>query len=253
MLQTVGFQAVQSLALDVLVDVLERYIVLLSRTSHDYCELANRTEPTLDDIAAAFHKHRVDVGELEEFVKWVDTPEFALAKHANIVPEAVAPSISTINTNASTTTTTTTAGMTVSKQRDKSYWDLLGAPSRATGAQREAAEAELAERQSDDEFEHVYEHLPLMRPPRVDETTTTTTSQYPTAASAAAGDAASATDIVVASATTSVDESGAAAASVKTETSTEATQLADGESTTVEATEQQQQTPLVFVKVNGVK
>ena len=52
----------QSLALD----VLERYIVLLSRTSHDYCELSNRTEPTLDNIAAAFNKHRIDIGELEE-------------------------------------------------------------------------------------------------------------------------------------------------------------------------------------------
>lgn len=39
MLQTVGFQSVQSTALDILVEILERYIMLLSKSSHDYSEL----------------------------------------------------------------------------------------------------------------------------------------------------------------------------------------------------------------------
>jgi len=38
MLQTVGFQTAQSTALDILVEILERYIYLLSKTSHEYSE-----------------------------------------------------------------------------------------------------------------------------------------------------------------------------------------------------------------------
>ena len=41
MLQTVGFQSVQASALDILVEVLERYIFLLSKTAHDYTEFGN--------------------------------------------------------------------------------------------------------------------------------------------------------------------------------------------------------------------
>ena len=38
MLQTIGFQTAQANALDILVEVLERYIYLISKTSHDFCE-----------------------------------------------------------------------------------------------------------------------------------------------------------------------------------------------------------------------
>jgi hypothetical protein len=38
-LQTIGFQSVQSTAMDVLVDILERYIMLMTRSAHDYAEL----------------------------------------------------------------------------------------------------------------------------------------------------------------------------------------------------------------------
>ena len=41
MLQTVGFQSVQSTALDILVEVMERYIFLVSKSSHDYAEFGN--------------------------------------------------------------------------------------------------------------------------------------------------------------------------------------------------------------------
>ena len=43
MLQTVGFQSVQSTALDILVEILERYIELLSKSSHDYSELGKHS------------------------------------------------------------------------------------------------------------------------------------------------------------------------------------------------------------------
>jgi hypothetical protein len=41
MLQTVGFQSAQSTALDILVELLERYIILLSKSSHEYSELGS--------------------------------------------------------------------------------------------------------------------------------------------------------------------------------------------------------------------
>ena len=42
MLQTVGFQTAQSTALDILVEILERYIYLLSKTSHEYSEFGKK-------------------------------------------------------------------------------------------------------------------------------------------------------------------------------------------------------------------
>lgn len=38
-LQTIGFQTAQSSAIDILVNVLERYIMLLSKGAHDFSEL----------------------------------------------------------------------------------------------------------------------------------------------------------------------------------------------------------------------
>ena len=41
-LQTIGFQTAQSSALDLLVNILERYIMLLSKNAHDFSELGRR-------------------------------------------------------------------------------------------------------------------------------------------------------------------------------------------------------------------
>ncbi|RNA35051.1 Transcription initiation factor TFIID subunit 3 [Brachionus plicatilis] len=140
-LQTVGFQTVQASALDILVEVLE------SRTSHDYAELANRTEPCLDDIARAFDKHKVSIAELEDYIKYVDTPEFELRKHLSknvldanredrFIPEDV-------------------KKRAKSKQKQKSYADYLGYCS-------DPNNKEILERQSDEENEYIYDHMPLM-------------------------------------------------------------------------------------------
>lgn len=42
MLQTIGFQTAQSTALEILVEVLERYIFLITRTIHDFSEFGNK-------------------------------------------------------------------------------------------------------------------------------------------------------------------------------------------------------------------
>lgn len=41
MLQTIGFQTAQSTAMDILVEILERYIYLVSKTTHDFSEFGN--------------------------------------------------------------------------------------------------------------------------------------------------------------------------------------------------------------------
>ena len=40
-LQTIGFQTAQSTAIDVLVEILERYIMLIGRSAHEYAELGS--------------------------------------------------------------------------------------------------------------------------------------------------------------------------------------------------------------------
>lgn len=146
-LQTVGFQTVQASALDILVEILERYIYLLGKTSHDYAELANRTEPCLDDLARAFDKHKVGIFDLEEYIKYVDTPEFELRKHLSkhvtdadkndrFIPEDV-------------------RKRTKLKQKQKSYADYLGYCC-------DANNKELLERLSDEENEYIYDYMPLM-------------------------------------------------------------------------------------------
>jgi histone H3/H4 len=42
-LQTIGFQTAQSSALDLLVNIFERYIMLLGKSAHDYSELGKFT------------------------------------------------------------------------------------------------------------------------------------------------------------------------------------------------------------------
>lgn len=158
-LQTVGFQTTQAAALDILVEVLERYVLLISRTTHDFAELgeyyislifelytylmlsriiANRTEPTLDDLACAFERHRVSLGELDEYINWVDTPEFRLGRHVKEAGgELVAPS-----------------------QRRRNSREFLGFCDDPT-------HKELEERQSDEEWEHIYDYMPLMTRPQI--------------------------------------------------------------------------------------
>ena len=42
-LQAVGFQSAHSTALDILVEVLERYVGMISQSTHDYAELGRVT------------------------------------------------------------------------------------------------------------------------------------------------------------------------------------------------------------------
>jgi hypothetical protein len=154
-LQIIGFESAQLSAIDILVEILERYVLLLSTTAHDFSEVANRTEPTLDDLARAFNKHRINIADLEEFIKWVDTPEFQLEKHTNIIPI----SHPEHTKEWSDLKPSTNLDNKTLKNLKAHFTDYLGCCD-------ETKNEELSLRESDEEFEHVYDFYPLMNKPK---------------------------------------------------------------------------------------
>lgn len=74
--QSIGFQGICSTPLDVLSDLLHRYMTEVCRLTHRYTEHFGRTDPNLDDLSLAFHDMGISVAELEEYVNNVDCPPF---------------------------------------------------------------------------------------------------------------------------------------------------------------------------------
>ncbi len=135
-LQTIGFRTAQSAAMDILLEILERYIHLISKSAHDFAEFSNRTQPTMDDLACSFNKHKIIISDLEEYISWVDTPEFVLAKQFQL------------NTGNPTFFIRTN----VKRRTGKDHLGFCDDPENK----------EMLSRQSDEEFEFVDEHFPLM-------------------------------------------------------------------------------------------
>lgn len=50
--ETAGFQAVQESAVDILADLMLRYIAQLGSASHSYAELAGRTDCNINDLVS---------------------------------------------------------------------------------------------------------------------------------------------------------------------------------------------------------
>ncbi|XP_059607642.1 transcription initiation factor TFIID subunit 3 [Phlebotomus argentipes] len=76
--QTIGWHSIQSGTLDILVDTAKRYIQALGHETHRYTELAQRTEPNLDDLAEALDSWRVSYSDILEFVRNVSPEECAV-------------------------------------------------------------------------------------------------------------------------------------------------------------------------------
>ncbi len=88
-------------------------------------------------MACAFNKYKINLSDLEEFINWVDTPDFVLNKHdGNIM----------FKTNKK-------------KQHTKTYREYLAHCD-------DPENKELKERESDEENEHVYDYFPLMIRPQ---------------------------------------------------------------------------------------
>ena len=74
MCQVLGWHSMQSATLDILVDLLHRYLIKLGCTTCEYALLANRTEPNLDDLSSTFHQMRINLEEVRSFVQNVEMP-----------------------------------------------------------------------------------------------------------------------------------------------------------------------------------
>ncbi|XP_063851450.1 transcription initiation factor TFIID subunit 3-like isoform X2 [Scylla paramamosain] len=74
--QSIGYQGVFSTPLEVLTDLLHRYLTELCRLTHRYTEHFGRTEPSLDDLGLAFMDMGISVPELEDYFSNVDCPPF---------------------------------------------------------------------------------------------------------------------------------------------------------------------------------
>lgn len=74
--QNIGWHAVQTCPMDILVDVLQRYIFEIAKSVHQYSCQYNRTEPNLDDLALTFKDFGIVLQEIEEYVNNVEPVPF---------------------------------------------------------------------------------------------------------------------------------------------------------------------------------
>ncbi|KAG8189598.1 hypothetical protein JTE90_018955 [Oedothorax gibbosus] len=79
--QNIGWHAVQSSPMDILVDVLQRYIFEIAKSVHQYSTQYNRTEPNLDDLGLTFKDFGIVLQEIEEYINNVESvpPAYKIA------------------------------------------------------------------------------------------------------------------------------------------------------------------------------
>lgn len=89
--QTIGWHAIQTTSLEVLVDVLHRYLEEIAKTAHLYADQFGRTRPNLDDLGLAFSAIGIEIKELEEYIEYVDSvpcnyhvPKYPVAKESHL-------------------------------------------------------------------------------------------------------------------------------------------------------------------------
>ncbi|KAI8764249.1 transcription initiation factor TFIID subunit 3 [Biomphalaria glabrata] len=75
--QNLGWHSAQSSSLEVLTDVLERYLSQLGGICHRYAEQFGRTQANLDDLGLAFRHMGINLSELEDYVRHVEPVPFA--------------------------------------------------------------------------------------------------------------------------------------------------------------------------------
>lgn len=85
--QTIGWGAINSSAMDILVDVLHRYLNEIARTTHLFADQFGRTQPNLDDLGLAFSDMGIEVRELREYVEFVESVPCNLAVPKYPIPK----------------------------------------------------------------------------------------------------------------------------------------------------------------------
>ncbi|XP_049294632.1 uncharacterized protein LOC125769806 [Anopheles funestus] len=89
--RTIGWHSTHASTMDLLIDVTQHFLREISRIMHRYCELYNRTEANLDDLALAYKEIGINLDELMEYVQFVDpipltleVPRFPLPKESSL-------------------------------------------------------------------------------------------------------------------------------------------------------------------------
>ena len=74
MCQVLGWNSIQPVALDILVELLHKYLLKLGCTTSEYALLANRTEPNLNDLWSTVNQLKINLEEIRSFVQNVEMP-----------------------------------------------------------------------------------------------------------------------------------------------------------------------------------
>ncbi|KAK3602912.1 hypothetical protein CHS0354_039328 [Potamilus streckersoni] len=75
--QQLGWNSIHATPLELLTDVLERYLLQVARVTHRYAEQFGTSDPQLEDLALAFRHLGIEISELEEYISHIDSTPFA--------------------------------------------------------------------------------------------------------------------------------------------------------------------------------
>ncbi|XP_022197218.2 transcription initiation factor TFIID subunit 3 [Nilaparvata lugens] len=91
MCETVGWNSIQTTPLQLLTDVLQRYITEVAENAHRYAEQFGHTRPTLHDLGLAFQDMKINTGDLQEYIEYVATiplrrevPKYPISKESHL-------------------------------------------------------------------------------------------------------------------------------------------------------------------------
>ncbi|XP_065216213.1 transcription initiation factor TFIID subunit 3 [Planococcus citri] len=89
--KTIGWHSISTTSLQILVDVLHRYLKRLGTNIHGYAEHFNHTHPALEEINLAFSEMGINVEDLKEYADYVSSiplklkvPKYPLEKKSNL-------------------------------------------------------------------------------------------------------------------------------------------------------------------------
>nr|XP_034176337.1 transcription initiation factor TFIID subunit 3-like isoform X2 [Osmia lignaria] len=77
--QTIGWHSINSTPLEFMVDLMQEYILRISKLTHQYAEILGRTEANINDLGLAFRHMNIDVQELAEYIKNVESVQCSIA------------------------------------------------------------------------------------------------------------------------------------------------------------------------------
>ncbi|XP_019558649.3 transcription initiation factor TFIID subunit 3 [Aedes albopictus] len=89
--QTIGWHSIQSTPMELMIDILDQYLRDITKVTHRYAELYNRTDPNLDDVALACREMGMNLTEMQEYLEYVDpierpfeVPKYPLPKDSHL-------------------------------------------------------------------------------------------------------------------------------------------------------------------------